>query len=385
MAAPKPVKVEQSTLTGFAAFRAHYQLSFRDLSKTLGLSRTSAQRLCEGDASAEFLNRHRVQIETNLRAFLAQQFLSSEGIANELRGLFSEEFMPPVNRVRLPLAAQKFFGLKTDPFYFDPQSDDEYFTSPKLDDAFEALSEAVLNQGFAAITGEIGAGKSALKDRLLMQIDGDESVKLIAYEIPELEDIKTRNFITLILTDLDQKPKLDRAQRLRQFRSILDQYAQEGVSVALAIDDAHRLPDRVLIDLKKLWELATITKGRKRRLLGIVLFGQPKLEGRLKDFKFSEVVQRLQIVRMPAIKDAAIDYLAHRLRVAGGDATKLFASEVAQDIARHAATPLALGNLANTALLSAFELRQRRVEPGMMEFESDEPRARALKSNRRAA
>lgn len=377
----KSSEATTTAASSFDDFCRKHQLSTRSLARITGLSSGSAHRLRAGIAPADFIINQRAQIEAGLRAFLAQRKLSSEGVAQELAALFLEDTaMPATTRIRLMPSACKFFGLKRDPFYLDPRTEQEYFSTAELADISEQIEDAVLNHGFIAVTGEIGSGKTALKQRLLARLDDtQDTMRVIWPEFQDMEEIRVGNIVSFILTEFDQKPRLDKLQRARQLRQLLADLHTQDLSVALAFDEAHRLSDRVLSALKNFWEMGAARKGGYTRYLGIVLFGQPQFEGRLREFKFSEIAQRLEIVRMPAMAKRAADYVAHRIRLVGGDPAAIFDEQALEELVRTASTPLALGNRVNEALMRAFELKEKRYECGMLETDSSEPKIRAMR------
>ena len=105
------------------------------------------------------------------------------------------------------------------------------------------------------------------------------------------------------------------------------------------------------------------------RYLGIVLLGQPQFEAELN--KMPEIKERLEVIQMPKFQDSAIDYLKHRIALVGGDADTLFDTESLEIIARQANTPLALGNVANTALnLTREHAKEKQVFASFLHSES---------------
>jgi type II secretory pathway predicted ATPase ExeA len=74
----------------------------------------------------------------------------------------------------------------------------------------------------------------------------------------------------------------------------------------------------------------------------------------------------------------ATDYINHRISLAGGNADKLFESRAIQVIAGQASTPLAIGNLANRALIEAYKKGEARVLARFLERDTD-PKVRQLK------
>ena len=82
---------------------------------------------------------------------------------------------------------------------------------------------------------------------------------------------------------------------------------------------------------------------------------------------------------MPSFEKAAWDYIEHRLRIAGSSAEKLFEREAVKLLSKHAATPLALGNLANAALLKAHMLGENKVLAAFLKGGDGEAQVRAVR------
>ena len=82
---------------------------------------------------------------------------------------------------------------------------------------------------------------------------------------------------------------------------------------------------------------------------------------------------------MPSFENVAWEYVAHRVRIAAGDVDKLFERGAVKRLAKQAATPLALGNLANAALLRAHNLGERKVVAALVNSDDGEPEVRAIR------
>ncbi|HMV46540.1 MAG TPA: AAA family ATPase [Blastocatellia bacterium] len=369
----------------FQAFRERHELSLRSLAKVFGLSRTSAHRLCGGEPETHFINRNRAQMEHGARLFLAGRKLSAQGVAQELAELFqttTEETPMIIPRCELTKAAMKFHGLKKDPFAYDPESSEEYFFPPELDKVYDRAEATVEKRRFMAIVGEIGSGKSTLRHRLQIELSADPTVRMIWLESGDFEELRFADLTTLILLELGHTPKRIRIERAYQLTTVLKSLNDNGIRVTLAIDEAHRLSDKALSALKLFWEKGQPKDGGYNRYLGVLLFGQPQLETRLQNYQFREVVERLQIERMPKFEKLAGDYLAHRLKAVGGDINNSFAPEAVAELAKQANTPLALGNLANAALMAAYSVKEKRFECGMLDLDEREPAVRAVRRAR---
>lgn len=365
----------------FEAFREKHGLSFRSFAKTFGISLTSAHRLCSGEPDAVFINRNRAQMENGARLFLASRKLSAQGVTKELAELFqtTEETPMIIPRCELTKPALKFHGLKKDPFAYDPENADEYFFPPELDKVYDRAEATVEKRRFMAIVGEIGSGKSTLRHRLQVELSADPTVRMVWLESGDFEELRFADLTSLILLELGHTPKRIKIERGYQLTTVLRALNDSGIRVTLAIDEAHRLSDKALSALKLFWEKGQPKDGGYNRYLGVLLFGQPALETRLQNYQFREVVERLQIERMPKFEKLASDYLAHRLKSVGGDITASFAPEAVTELAKQANTPLALGNLANAALMAAYAVKEKRFELGMLQFDDGEPQIRAIR------
>jgi type II secretory pathway predicted ATPase ExeA len=93
-----------------------------------------------------------------------------------------------------------------------------------------------------------------------------------------------------------------------------------------------------------------MSSGGFQRYLGVVLFGQPQFEARLRDHKFREIVERVVPLRMPEFSQSAAGYIDHRLSLAGVKTAAIFDKDSIDMICGQATTPLQLGNIANEAL-----------------------------------
>lgn len=371
----------------FEHFRTAYGISFRNFARMLSISLTSTHRICSGEPDAAFINKHRAQMEHGVRLFLASQKLSALGVSAELADLFQttpnpEETPMIIPRCELTKQALKFHGLKKDPFALDPETADEYYFPAELEKVFDRAETAVDKRRFMAVVGEIGSGKSTLRHRLQVELSSDATVRMIWLDSGDFEDLKFADLTSLILLELGHTPKRIKIERGYQLTSKLRELSDNGIRVTLAIDEAHRLSDKALSALKLFWEKGQPKDGGYNRFLGVLLFGQPALETRLQNYQFREVVERLQIERMPKFEKLAGDYLAHRLASVGGDINASFAPEAVAELAKQANTPLALGNLANAALMAAYSVKEKRFELGMLSFDEREPQIRAVRRQR---
>jgi type II secretory pathway predicted ATPase ExeA len=372
--------------TRLDAFRKRYALSHRDLADVIVCLRKSAVfELCNGKCNPRMEAVIKPVISANLRTFLKEKQKHDLEIEREMLELFYEpdckdkESEPVLTqRAVLPKTAQVFFGLRFDPFTADPRSRNEVFSTPKLDKIAGLIDDAILYQGFVGVVGDIGAGKSLLKRRVVQQcLDSNGKQQILWPEFMNMEKVHAGSICAFILRKFGQKSPHDLVQRADRLKELLASYSNSGIRVALGFDECHRLDSRLLTALKNFWEIGS---GGYDRYLGLVLFGQPSFEMTLRSVEFKEITERLDIIHMPNLGKNAWDYIAHRLKIAGGTAEKLFERESVTRLAEIASTPLALGNLANSALVKAHQLNEHKVHRGILEaagLMETEPRLRA--------
>lgn len=376
---------EVDSAAALADFARRYDLSIRDLSRacggaTCGASRSSLGRIMRGVSGIRLTPERRVQVANHLRDFLALRGLSADAINKEVQAIFPEEGNLLIFRTAVPFNVQQFFGLRRDPFdpsKSDPRDASEVFTSPALDRVMNALEDTINYQGFTAVIGPVGSGKTQIKKRFVEKvIRSDGRMHLLFPDFSEMKRVNSGAVVNFVLEHFEQRPRRNLVASYEAMRRHLGHLSDQGVRVALAFDEAHRLNDDELSALKNFWELGS---GGYQRYLGVVLFGQPLFKSRLETARFREIAERVEVIDMPGLGKQSYDYLAHRLRLAGGDIEKLFERKAVEHLATQAETPLALGNLAAAALLKAYSLTETKVRAAFIAGNTGEPQARTIR------
>ena len=360
-----------SKLSPLAAFCERYKISRAQLAEIAGgeaanASKSTVQRFLHGELNKDYAARLRKTLAENLPAFLLTLGLSAAEIDRELLQIFDKgEYQPMINqminqRTELPKDAQAFFGLTDDPFSKPPRSRAEVFISPQIQAIVDRIIDAIKYQDFVYLVGEIGSGKSTVRALIDDELSRKPNLRLIFPETENMERVTPANIARAILQEFDEThiPN-DSVWRTKKVKNALAQIYKNGSRVAIAFDECHRLSDTTLSSLKNFLEM---NSGGLQKYLGVVLFGQPSFDARLRDYRFREIVERVTPLEMPPFETAARDYLAHRLRLVGGNIEQLFDAEALALITRQAKTPLALGNIVNRALLvSKNDFDNRRV------------------------
>jgi len=136
--------------------------------------------------------------------------------------------------------------------------------------------------------------------------------------------------------------------------------AARGVRIVICLDEAQAMPAETLESLRLLSNLET----EKRKLVQVVLFGQPELDHKLARNDLRQLRTRIAFhYELSALSSAETEvYLAHRLRVAGNRGATLFPADVARAIHHHArGVPRLVNIIAHKSLLLAYGQGSARI------------------------
>jgi general secretion pathway protein A len=226
--------------------------------------------------------------------------------------------------------------------------------------------------GFVLLTGEIGAGKTTVCRAFLEQIPKTCAVAYIfnpKLTVPELLQTVCEEFhvkLPLQATPaggvLTVKDYVDAINRF-----LLASHAK-GRSAVLIIDEAQSLAPDVLEQLRLLTNLET----HERKLLQIILIGQPELRDMLAGPGMEQLAQRvLARCHLSALTAGeTVRYVQHRLAVAGskGGTTVPFDPEaMARLFQLTGGVPRRINLLAGRAMLGAYAHGRNQVDKGTVE------------------
>ena len=248
-----------------------------------------------------------------------------------------------------------YFGLNELPFSITPDTQFAY-NARAHEEALNTLLLAIAGgEGFVKITGEVGAGKTLLC-RKLLSVLGDDRV---AAYIPNPQ-LEPRALLTEVAEELGAGAGNDAAMLVKGINRRVLEIAAQGKTAVLLIDEAQTMPHLSLQTLRMLSNLET----EKRKLIQIVLFGQPELDDLLAEKSARQVLQRITFhYCMPGLKRHEMNsYLQHRLRTAGFRGTALFSRGARWALYRHSnGMPRLVNVLAHKAMLAAFGEGAERV------------------------
>jgi len=244
----------------------------------------------------------------------------------------------------------KHFGLAELPFGITPDTSFAYsvqYHQEALNTLLLALNEG---EGFVKISGEVGTGKTLLCRRLLQTLD--DSWVTAYLPNPNLD----ADTLFLALAEelaIKDATGLDQYHLVRRINHALLDYARAKKRVVVCIDEAQAMPVETLEALRLLSNLET----EKRKLLQIVLFGQPERDEKLRRPEVRQLLQRIAFhYRLGGLKKSEIEnYVAHRLRVAGYRGEALFTPAALRALHRASGgTPRLINILAHKSLMSVF-------------------------------
>ncbi len=207
---------------------------------------------------------------------------------------------------------EEFFGFKELPFNVTP---DPHFLyrSRSHRDALAYITYGVFQRkGFIAVTGEVGVGKTTVVSAFMDLFEPSLEVAFIFSTKFPFDQL-----LYLICKDFGlQADGLNKAQMLLLLNEFLIGQNENNRNAVLIIDEAHNLSPDVLEELRMLSNLET----RDRKLLQIMLVGQPELEIVLNMNELRQLRQRIPgICRISVLgREDVENYISYRLEVAGG-------------------------------------------------------------------
>jgi len=242
------------------------------------------------------------------------------------------------------------FGLREAPFGITPDTS-FFFTSPHSQEALNTLLVAARNgEGFIKITGEVGTGKTLLCRKFMSTLGNDYVTAYIPNPL-----LEPRTLMLALADELEIAlgRDVDQHQLLKSITNRLLELAADGKKVLLCLDEAQAIPIESLEALRLLTNLET----EKRKLLQIVLFGQPELNKHLQLDSIRQLAQRITFHYHlgPLTRDDMEYYLVHRLRIAGYGGARLFTRQAINKLYRASGgIPRLVNILAHKALMVSF-------------------------------
>ena len=261
----------------------------------------------------------------------------------------------------------RFFGLKREPFSIAPDPRFLFMSERHREALAHLLYGLDGGGGFVLLTGEIGAGKTTVCRCFLEQIPKRCNVAYIFN--PKL----TVNELLKSVCDEFRIPYAHEGPGGATVKDYLDPLNEfllkthaVGQNNVLIIDEAQNLSADVLEQLRLLTNLET----NERKLLQIILIGQPELRDMLARPDLEQLAQRVAArFHLEALSETETSqYVKHRLAVAGMKGAIPFDREARQAIHRLSrGVPRRINLLCDRALLGAYSGDKARVDRATVE------------------
>jgi len=273
------------------------------------------------------------------------------------------------------------FGLRELPFSLTPDTS-FFFACSSYQEALNTLLVAARNgEGFIKIVGEVGNGKTLLCRKFLATLNDNSTAttNVIGTQDGELPEYTRSSFVTAYIPNPFLEPRslllaladefriqldknVDQHALLKELTQSLLNYARNGKRVLVCLDEAQAMPLESLEVLRLLTNLET----EKRKLMQVVLFGQPELNDRLKQNSVRQLRQRISFqYDLKGLQRDELDrYLRYRLDVAGFQGETLFSNSAVARLHRvSGGTPRLVNIIANKALMLAYGEGRQMVLP----------------------
>ena len=255
----------------------------------------------------------------------------------------------------------EYYGLQRPPFDITPNPR-FLFHSAKHREALNHLLYGIRERkGFVQLTGEIGAGKTTLCRALLEQLDPHFSTALI------LNPALTADELMKAIAAEFRLPVggFDRLETIAIFNEFLLSQTERGLETVLIIDEAQNLTEELLEQVRLLSNIET----DDRKLLQIVLMGQPELRDRLNRPRLRQLRQRITVRYhlAPLTRLEVGQYIRHRLELAGANGAPTFTRPALWRIYFYSGgIPRLVNAVCDKALLAGFVGKSNRITNKMI-------------------
>ncbi|MBQ4851030.1 AAA family ATPase [Pseudoalteromonas sp. MMG012] len=227
-------------------------------------------------------------------------------------------------KAQLKPDTKKFFKIRRDPFNDEFECEGDFFLVDSHLQIIEELIAAARANSMVTLTGECGSGKSMIR-RLFEHKVKEEFTEITVISPARInrKKITADGVSRAICRELGIKNLNNGEDRDEEISRTLIERSRSGHKHLLIVDQAQDLTPDLIRELKCVWE----TMDGFKRVIGIVLFGQPELRTKIQAHSMREFNMRVHDIRMPPLGLNAIDYMKHKFTRIGVDPAKIFTDD----------------------------------------------------------
>ena len=261
----------------------------------------------------------------------------------------------------------QYFRLSRNPFG-EPRGLGELFAFRQHRAAICAIEDAIRYDSILTVIAPIGSGKSILLTEAEIRLEARDDIRVCHIDCNvDQNRVTASDIIAEMVVKLSgQKVARSWPARFKQACDLAVDLRESGVKVVLVADEAHCLHWCTLTFLKR---LADSEKRRLqfRKLLSVVLVGQPKLRTRIQSLP--EIARRAEICELDlgGMQKQHLAFMDHIFKLAGRRTEDVFGTAAAKFLAQHSATPLHLKQNVRRAMAVTYQSGLKRVSLPVVE------------------